>query len=149
MRTCMSEGDLRAWVDGEGRPEAQGHLQACGACRERLAAIEARAQRVGVMISALEPESAALPRVRRVRRGAVAAAAGAIAASVVLVFALGKPPKAPPPADDFLVLDDTPPLQMGLVVRMDLPAETGSQRVVQADVVIGEDGRLRAIRFID
>ena len=60
-----------------------------------------------------------------------------------------------PRLDDFLALDDDDPIQVGVVVRVMLPAsafaampQSGATQVIMADLVIGEDGRARAIRFV-
>jgi hypothetical protein len=60
-----------------------------------------------------------------------------------------------PRLDDFLALDDAGPIQVGVVVRVMLPAstfvatsQTGDSQAILADLVIGEDGRARAIRFV-
>jgi hypothetical protein len=60
-----------------------------------------------------------------------------------------------PRLDDFLALDDGDPIQVGVVVRVMLPAsafaampQTGATQVIMADLAIGEDGRARAIRFV-
>jgi predicted anti-sigma-YlaC factor YlaD len=60
-----------------------------------------------------------------------------------------------PRLDDFLALDDGDPIQVGVVVRVMLPAsafaampQTGAMQVIMADLAIGEDGRARAIRFV-
>ena len=60
-----------------------------------------------------------------------------------------------PRLDDFLALDDGDPIQVGVVVRVMLPApgfaampQTGATQVIMADLVIGEDGQARAIRFV-
>lgn len=52
--------------------------------------------------------------------------------------------------DDFVTLDDSEPLQMGMVVRVTLPGVPvpGGQQDVMADLLIGEDGRARAFRFV-
>src|ERR1035441_2191650 len=61
--------------------------------------------------------------------------------------------QAPQPAlDDFVPFDDADPMQMGMVVRVMLPVSdaslTGGAQEVAADLVIGEDGRARAIRLV-
>ena len=54
--------------------------------------------------------------------------------------------------DDFVPFDDADPMQMGMVVRVMLPVSdaslTGGAQEVAADLVIGEDGRARAIRLV-
>src|ERR1039457_1507543 len=54
--------------------------------------------------------------------------------------------------DDFVPFDDADPMQMGMVVRVMLPVSdaslTGGAQEVAADLLIGEDGRARAIRLV-
>jgi len=61
-------------------------------------------------------------------------------------------PKPRPALDNFVALDDADPMQMGLVVRVMLPVSdaslTGGPQEIAADLMIGEDGRARAIRFV-
>ena len=64
-------------------------------------------------------------------------------------------PNAVPAPAGFLALDNADPIQVGMVVRVMLPASafaaavpTGEAQAVMADLVIGEDGRARAIRFV-
>ncbi|MBZ5498249.1 MAG: hypothetical protein LAP85_17755 [Acidobacteriia bacterium] len=62
---------------------------------------------------------------------------------------------APGKVDYYLALDNGEPIQMGFVVRMNLPASVLSPwepvrdpGEIQADVIIDEGGRARAIRFL-
>jgi len=61
-------------------------------------------------------------------------------------------PKPVRPLDDFVAFDDADPMQMGMVVRVMLPVSdaflTGGTQEIAADLVIGEDGRARAIRLV-
>jgi hypothetical protein len=64
-------------------------------------------------------------------------------------------PKPLPRPDDFLVFDDADPIQVGMVVRVMLPPsafgamqQTSATQAILADLVIGEDGRARAIRLV-
>jgi hypothetical protein len=61
-------------------------------------------------------------------------------------------PKPRPALGNFVALDDADPMQMGLVVRVMLPFSdaslTGGPQEIAADLMIGEDGRARAIRFV-
>lgn len=57
--------------------------------------------------------------------------------------------------DGYLPLDDGEPIQMGFVVRMNLPESVltpweGNMQpeVIEADVIVDETGRARAIRFL-
>ncbi|MFN7996219.1 MAG: zf-HC2 domain-containing protein [Bryobacteraceae bacterium] len=61
----------------------------------------------------------------------------------------------PPKPEPLWALDGSDPMQMGMVVRVMVPAtelamsaQAGGPREIAADVVIGEDGRARAIRFV-
>jgi hypothetical protein len=47
---------------------------------------------------------------------------------------------------EFMALAGADPIQVGMVVRVMVPV---SGRSLAADVVVGEDGRARAIRFIE
>jgi hypothetical protein len=55
-------------------------------------------------------------------------------------------PKPRPALDDFVPFDDADPIQIGMVVRVMLPVSDASE--IAADLVIGEDGRARAFRFV-
>jgi len=61
-------------------------------------------------------------------------------------------PKPRPELDDFVAFDDADPMQMGMVVRVMVPVSdaslTGGMQEIAADLMIGEDGRARAIRFV-
>lgn len=73
-------------------------------------------------------------------------------APVRSVPARARRPKPRRALDDFVVLDNADPMQMGMVVRVMLPVSgasvPGGMQVVAADLMIGEDGRARAIRFV-
>lgn len=57
------------------------------------------------------------------------------------------PPAAPPArVEDFVALDDQP-IDAGMVVRVELDNAVNGARI-PADVIIGIDGRARAIRFV-
>jgi hypothetical protein len=51
-----------------------------------------------------------------------------------------------PALDDFVPFDDADPMQIGMVVRVMLPVSDATE--IAADLVIGEDGRARAFRFV-
>ena len=141
MTDCWTEGALRAHVDGALGPEEAArltaHLGECAACADARERIAARAERIGEMLRGLEP--AALPA----RRGWRRAAAGVVAACAAgIVLTLTAPPKAAEPAQRFVVLDDEP-IETGLVVRVAI----GPQQV-EADVIVGPDGRARAYRLV-
>ena len=147
MNRCMTDGDLRAFADGE-LPAGAPHLGECADCRDRLRRIEARAHRVGAMIAELEAELPHRFPARVQRRRSAAAGVFAAAATVLLAFILSRPsPAPPPPAAGFLPLDDADPFQMGIVVRVVLPQSAAG--ALQADVLVGEDGRPRAVRLVN
>jgi len=61
--------------------------------------------------------------------------------------------KPRPALDDFVPFADAGPMQIGMVVRVMLPVSdvtsmAGPPREIAADLIIGEDGRPRAIRFV-
>jgi len=191
MTQCWSEGELRAYLDGElpsrDMERAGAHLSQCDACGRLLAELEVRAELVVNWMQAL-PEPLAPVRVPPVPRRAMAvrrwvSSAAAIAAALVLgaMFtprrvdkATNLPPPqapavavpAPPPAavkpaiirrvprprsappkpkpqiQYYVALDDEP-IETGLVVRVGLD---GGQ--IPADVIVGPDGRARAIRLV-
>jgi hypothetical protein len=55
-------------------------------------------------------------------------------------------PPAPARVEDFVALDDQP-IEAGVVVRVQL--DNGANARIPADVILGMDGRLRAIRFVN
>jgi hypothetical protein len=52
-----------------------------------------------------------------------------------------------------VALDDADPIQMGIVVRVMVPVSdasmSGGVKEIAADLMIGDDGRARAIRFVE
>lgn len=177
MNSCWPDGDLRAHVDGElDRQELACHLEICAACSARYRELSERAARVSGLMATLSEEvaAAAPPRAHRRRRWAVAALALAAALAIGFVVlprrsAVRRAPLAKAPAaaiatpapiaaarpavrptaerrqpvrEDFLQLDDEP-LETGVIVRVS--AENGD---VQADLVVGPDGRAHAIRVV-
>jgi anti-sigma factor RsiW len=93
MNGCWSEGDLRAWLDGELPPPDQHaverHLAACPACAETLQALQRCAQRVSMLMGELAapaPPATVLPVRRPSWRWTGIPAA--IAAGLVLAFLL-------------------------------------------------------------
>jgi len=158
------------------RIETTRHLDACAACRRALEDATARTGRVDGWLSVLGggdreapvDVAAAWARVERradatseVHWGGWPWAAG-LAAAILAIIVVGQPTRsmteAPTPATDdgsadFVTMDGAP-IQMGLVVRATVPASmlasfgvTGGGDV-QADFVIGEDGRAHAFRIV-
>jgi anti-sigma factor RsiW len=100
MKQCWTDGDLRAYVDGE-LPLVGEHLETCAECSARYRELSARAARVSSLI-ALLPETmpaealAVMPaRSHRGRQWAVAALSLAAALAVGFV---ALPKRAAPPA---------------------------------------------------
>lgn len=172
MRECCGDGDLRAYVDGElaDRAEVAAHLESCAECRARYGEIAARAARVSTLMGMLSEA----PRVGQRRRWIAAALALAAALAIGFVVfpkhrdvasapvakasapAVAAPAVATAPRsvvrhaavrrpavrESFVRLDDDP-LETGVIVRVS--AENGD---VQADLIVGPDGRAHAIRVV-
>ncbi len=101
MKYCLREGDLRARLDGElpaGQAEAvDRHLAECAACAAAYRAVSARAARVSAWMDSLSPDVAApaVPARRSFGGPAVWTAVAAIAAALILAFALPRHPAVP------------------------------------------------------
>jgi hypothetical protein len=161
---CLDEGALQSWLDGELAPEgirsAAAHLDACEACSAALEGLRSRNAEVAakfdlLMVDSLGPDRGVIYVSRR--RWPAAAAAGALAASLVLAAGLHRAPvSAPVTTGQFLPLTDKPePMQAGMLVRVTVPAglvqyegAPTATGMVQAEVIVGEDGRPRAVRFL-
>jgi hypothetical protein len=133
MNRCLEDGDLRAHLDGE-MPEAAAHLETCAVCADRYREIADRAAWVYQTLTPAEPAPAISTRWRW--------AALSIAATVALAFLLL--PKSAPVAsapEEFVRLDDHP-IETGTLVRVS--TEDG----LQADLIVGPDGRAHAFRIV-
>lgn len=97
MSNCYSDGDLRAFLDGE-LPGGGEHIESCAVCAARLQEIEARARRVGACLAGLTDSPAiAVERPRRRRAwGWVAAAATILAALGLAPWGTERAPKPSP-----------------------------------------------------
>jgi anti-sigma factor RsiW len=87
-------------------------------------------------------------RVQRVE-GPLANARGSVSVVPHRVATVRKRMRRPmpqPALDDFVPFDDADPMQIGMVVRVMLPVSDATE--IAADLVIGEDGRARAFRFV-
>jgi anti-sigma factor RsiW len=153
MTECWNEGDLRAYADRELPPaemeKLAAHLRSCGGCETRYRALAERAERVGAWMAELRAPGpvATAKTVRPVRTWPRWAAA--LAAAAGLAFILMNPggkPAVPQGAAvlsrQFVALDDEP-IDTGVVVRVAV-----GPNQVQADVIIGPDGRARAFRLV-
>src|SRR5207247_11304212 len=106
-------------------------------------------------------------RRKRVRREAMIWAAAVAAIVVMMVSMNRKPPVVSPVGprqsevvtDFFPLMDPAPPFQRGRILRIEVPAsamkmvglpvhEQHLNDPVQADVLVGEEGLPRAIRFV-
>ncbi|MDA0205506.1 MAG: hypothetical protein O3A53_12855 [Acidobacteria bacterium] len=156
--------------------EALQHLENCAACRARLRAEQSLGAALGETPSydapgaSLSPQlAAALQPHRSASRWLLLAAALILIAGPSLWFALRKPDVPPPaPAPDerivrytpFLVLDPLSPdlaAGRGRLVRATLPSSApaayglflpDTQGSVEADVLLGDDGAIYAVRFV-
>jgi hypothetical protein len=103
-------------------------------------------------------------RRKRVRRQAMLWAVPAAAIVLMMIFVNRKPETVPAQpsevvTDFFPLMDTAPPFQRGRILRIELPAsamkmvglpvhEQHLNDPVQADVLVGEEGLPRAIRFV-
>ena len=189
MMQCWSEGELRAYLDGElpsrDMERLSAHIRECRPCGRLCEELAARAARLTNWMEALPDAQApvripAAPRRSRTGRGWAGAAIGLAASLVIGMVFLPKrggemaatpravvphasvqpspavvpaiirrgitPPVAPPKPkaqiQTYIALDNEP-IETGLVVRIGL---NGGQ--VPADVIVGPDGRPRAIRLV-
>jgi anti-sigma factor RsiW len=153
MKQCVSEGDLRAYLDRElpaaDRDRVASHLAVCAECDSVYREVSARAERVATALSALADGIAparVMPAAPKIRVWPRWVAAAGMAAGLALILASPKA-TAPSPAvaqqkGDFVALDNEP-IDAGLVVRVSLGPSN-----VQADVIISADGRARAYRLV-
>lgn len=103
---------------------------------------------------------------RRKRITRIAAVwAASVAAILIMIVWLNRKPEVVPPqppevvTDFFPLMDPAPPFQRGRILRIEVPAsamkmvglpvhEQHLNDPVQADVLVGEEGLPRAIRFV-
>jgi anti-sigma factor RsiW len=154
MTECWNDGDLRAYADRELPPAEMErlaeHLRACTGCEERYREVAARAERVGAWMAELSaPAAGGVPSraPRRVRTWPRwAAALTAAAGLALLLMNPARQPVAPQGSarlsHEFVALDDEP-IDTGMVVRVAVGPDQ-----VQADVIVGPDGRARAFRLV-
>lgn len=95
LKECRSEGDWRAYIDGELAPvemqTAKEHLTDCAACAGLLGEVERRAERVSALMGELDriPETRTIPQPPALRgRRRAPMAILALAASLALAFLL-------------------------------------------------------------
>src|SRR5882757_7988298 len=156
MKSCLDEGDLQAYLDGE-LAAAAAHLASCPACTARLE----RVRSIAVSVDALLDELTELPAAPRLTVGARSVprtriAAVAAAAALLFVTVQGRPPQQlQQDVNYFLPVGDGDPIQLGTIVRTTLPAslfnptgEAPDSAVVQAEVILDDDGHARAIRLL-
>lgn len=191
MTHCWSEGELRAYLDGElparDMERLAAHLRDCPACHVLHGELRARVTRLNRWMEALPDAQMPIripapPRLTRTARRwggmAVGLAASLLIAMVLLPkrapqvvatppaavpHTVAQPPAAvkpaiirrgivppsvpvrpkPKPQIQYYVALDNEPIETGMVVRVGL---NGGQ--VPADVIVGPDGRPRAIRLV-
>ena len=164
--TCPDGGMLQSWLDRElpaaDLRSATGHLATCPSCSSRLEELRSRDAEVRAMLDTLSAASAH-PAVVYLHgparwRWPAAAAAGVLAASLLLVAILGQRPVPNHPAGQqsgyFLPLSDEP-MQAGMLVHVSVPAALVNfagavppSGLVRAEVIVGEDRQPRAVRFL-
>jgi anti-sigma factor RsiW len=177
MKNCWPDGDLRAYVDGELTPESReavaAHMQACSACDAHHRQLAERAAWVSSVISLAEGTAeVSTPRQRpRLWPAAVLPLAAVLAIAFVLLpkrapvrpasiakvvvppplvqaAAPARPvahrpaPRPAAPAEEFVRLDDDL-IETATIVRVSV--DNGA---LQADLIIGPDGRAHAIRVV-
>jgi anti-sigma factor RsiW len=153
MTECWNEGDLRAYADRELPPvemeRLAAHLADCAGCEARYRELAGRAGRVGAWMAELHAPVPALPK-QPVRPATTwprwAAALTAAAALALLLMNPGAKPSVQQGtaaiSRHFVALDNEP-IDTGVVVRVVV-----GPNQVQADVIIGPDGRARAFRLV-
>jgi hypothetical protein len=156
MSECWKEGDLRAYADRELPPASMEdlatHLRECADCDARYRELTRRAERVGAWMAELRAPGplvagAAARPMRPVRTWTRWAAALTAAAGLAIVLMNpGAKPSMPQGraavSRQFVALDNEP-IDTGVVVRVAV-----GPNQVQADVIIGPDGRARAFRLV-
>jgi hypothetical protein len=167
---------LAQWADGELSAAPAGWMEAhwlgCEACRaerERFQALDHRLLSLGAEIAAPTSDRvdflAHIDKVAPIRRRAVAlvpAAASLLAAAAVLLMWLPRPIAHPPGTTEsgFVEVPYLPPIasyERSSVVSMEIPVANllaqgyaiaaDPSSMVQADVLLGEDGRIHAVRL--
>jgi anti-sigma factor RsiW len=153
MTECWNEGDLRAYADRELPPaemeKLAAHLAACAGCEARSRELAERAARVGAWVAELNaPAPVAVKQPARPASTWPRWAAALTAAAGLALLLLN--PRAKPSRQQgtaaisrhFVALDNEP-IDTGVVVRVAV-----GPNQVQADVIIGPDGRARAYRLV-
>jgi hypothetical protein len=163
MKHLCSE-EITAWVAGERTAAAERHVGECAQCSEEVASAQNAIALFGeaILLWSAHLEKC-VPCGRAASMGRVRLAC-ALAACVVVGIALTGP-SAPKPASSgepfvaFPYVAPPAPYERAQVQRMDIPvaalAAAGFQLrgpetagVVRADVLLGQDGRAYALRFI-
>jgi hypothetical protein len=173
--TCREfRDDLMEWARGaEPGNAVQSHLSTCAACARKLESQRALTAALRIVAAEQIPPAEGLSgrvmaqfdrsaRVVRMRVSGWLAAGGLAAAAALLLLVSPKKPAAPVAQDasQFITIPYTVPLspeERATVVRMQIPVTAllaaGFQiqaadpaAIVQADVLVSQDGRARAIR---
>lgn len=174
--TCADfEGSIVEMARGAASSEAERHAQECPGCLERLrreTQLTAGFEDLR-LDQALERPSkfvhaALVGELKKPQRSLFGPWAWPAAAAILLGLAAGvltpspEPVPAPPvrASNPFVLLDFSRPItptDVGRMVRVSLPGSAPAMlglpaagaRRVEADILLGEDGSARAIRFID
>lgn len=156
MNACLTEEQLLLHLDHE--ESASEHLDSCPPCRARFEQLrESLAEIDGLLteLSEMPQPAATAPVVIRKPKSLKRIGAGAaLAACVLLSMFLSTRPSPLYRVDRFIPLDSRQdPIQLGTVVQVSVPASLfdpslPGSRQVQAEVLLGDDGRPRAVRFL-
>ena len=174
MRCSDFEAAIVELARGAASPESERHAEECPRCRERLrletrltAGLREVQQELTLQGPSPSIQNALLGELRKPRHSRVSPWVWAAAAAVLLGLAgaLAPSPEPAPPvparaSNPFVLLDYSRPItaaDTGRMIRVTLPGSApatlgfpvvGAGRV-EADILLGEDGSARAIRFID
>lgn len=161
MKQHLSSEEISAWLAGEPAENAARHLRECLACRAEVEGLRdtlAQFRESGTRWSAHYMMTAPTPRRKPAALATVVAFASMLAVAAVLLR------QAAPVAEErpFVAIPYVVPLapyERASVMRMDVPvaalvaagfevhgAEPGG--TVSADVLVGQDGRMHAVRLI-
>ena len=164
MNRHLTSEQIADWMMGERAADAECHVRACLACRAEVEGLAETMAQFRDSSARWSAHHLALPTARRSGRtvwmGAAAAMAASVAAAAVLLIGTSRP-VAPTPAP-FIEIPYVAPLapyERASVVRMDVPVAAliavgfqvhGSEpgATISADVLVGQDGRPRAVRLI-
>ena len=162
MTQCPTDAALLSWLDRENpTSEIDDHVPGCPACQSRSEAIRLSMAGIDDLLSELSElprRAASAPLAGRKPMFLKRLAAGAaIAACVSFAGFLLRQPVPPYKVDRFISFDNRQdPVEFGTVIRISVPVSlldpsvvANDPRKVQAEVLLGDDGHPRAVRFLN